>query len=1386
MNWIQTKKILCIGLSIGALGAGGVFAARIYQAGNEFQPAEITRSLQANQVVFSGDRDMTGRGETNDGESELWKKEEEAEEAEAPRTGEQSGYFFENGQIALPEEIHTAVVEQPGERIPDSIPEPGIQDKFIETPNQIYDVVSDREQADLVVENNSSGTGTGENGQGNGGGYQPSPATPSPASPAPTAAPEETPKPAVSPQPTAAPTAIPTPKPSTNPADSVKDPEAEKSNPIIGGSAGQIVSLPFKEGVTPATEDEADGDNISVVIQQSSQYSGSILYAGQEVDEKLLFYSLDTYVRGNDMKQHLWNADAYNVYVRIEGISFDGGESWIRTFPVVIPQNLEAGKMRIQVGYRLSTTSEKWVTRNVSYTPMESRVFVLSEQITEENTVIAEDTILNVDQHPAVGSKLNLLRYQYEMLGYGEQTVLFPGWMENGEPVEGFYEVTGGRHVLEPRSMVELDGRYKVELRVFWMSDEYDVGFQYSNLCYLQTLVNYDQTYTMPLGGKNGSQQDIVLSIPEGVQAVEMDADASLFVDYLEIPASVLFVDDLETGWQVEKGYRVSEDNRKYAASADGILTNKAEDEIYSIPVGMENLRIPAEVKKVNAAPGNQLRNIWLEAESMEELPEISLGNLENCQIYVKEALLEQFLADKGAYLSVETGNQVAAEEAPEISYHVEKDAILTSTGELYRMLDGGNSITLPSSVKTIGERAFEGLENSTVLILPKSGRNVTFEKDSLAGSRMREILCYSQNQYDSARSQLEQTGAEEEISVKLLLLSREGYTYCVNEEEAEKRITLITVPDNIESFDGILTAVDGEKLEWNVVGENAFADCENLTEVTLPESVDTIGYRAFENCTALEWIFISTKESITIGRDALEGCSALRFVASNAAEGIFEDGYSPSVTEASSGESVFYVPTNAAGYGGNCISFTEESGVAEYQVISTGEKGKVLYGLDEQGTPWLALRSGSTLDAEVNLPVGTIEIFQYAFADTVTEEESYRVNWEELFNLFVLDGGAFRNSQVGGEILLGEYVGTYILGEQAFYGCSQITSVKASGLARLVGRDAFQNCGELVSVDLGTIGGDAGLYLGLFTGCDKLQSLKLDNTAPPELVLEVNAAFQFNYDWTPEEEAENLSILVPEGAGESYVSAWRYPVAGSFKTADSSAYLRLWYDIYYASFDWDTMDFLPEEEIDTIVEGEVLFAENIVRRMLGLEQVSEPSNYYWYRNTDGYLYFLGAGSDCEELNFYWNPLDLPDGWYVDYIQTGAFSRCSKLQDVVFADNLAGIYTDAFTGVESEKLVLEFWGDTPPELLGWSEGNPFSFGIEDERLCIQVPEYAKEAYLEAWLPAFAGSEEEEAVEAARERLCDLLGLEQEQIPEIPATETVSGNEAEPVSGGDAM
>lgn len=356
------------------------------------------------------------------------------------------------------------------------------------------------------MENNSSGTGTGEIGQGNGGGYQPSPATPSPASPAPTAAPEETPKPAVSPQPTAAPTATPTPKPSTKPADSVKDPEAEKSNPIIGGSTGQVVSLPFKEGVTPATEDEADGDNISVVIQQSSQYSGSILYMGQEVDEKLLFYSLDTYVRGNDMKQHLWNADAYNVYVRIEGISFDGGESWIRTFPVVIPQNLEAGKMQIQVGYRLSTTSEKWVTRTVSYAPMESRVFVLSEQITEENAVIAEDTILNDDQHPLVGSKLNLLRYQYEMLGYGEQTVLFPGWMENGEPVEGFYEVTGGRHILEPRDMVELDGRCKVELRVFWMSDEYDVGFQYSNLCYLQTLVNYDQTYTMPLSGKNGSQ----------------------------------------------------------------------------------------------------------------------------------------------------------------------------------------------------------------------------------------------------------------------------------------------------------------------------------------------------------------------------------------------------------------------------------------------------------------------------------------------------------------------------------------------------------------------------------------------------------------------------------------------------------------------------------------------------------------------------------------------------------------------------------------------------------------------------------------------------------------------------------------------------------------
>lgn len=103
------------------------------------------------------------------------------------------------------------------------------------------------------------------------------------------------------------------------------------------------------------------------------------------------------------------------------------------------------------------------------------------------------------------------------------------------------------------------------------------------------------------------------------------------------------------------------------------------------------------------------------------------------------------------------------------------------------------------------------------------------------------------------------------------------------------------------------------------------------------PESVKKIGYKAFEDCIGLQGILINSTDTITIGNDAFSGCDTLRFVASNALEGIFEDDYTPYISDNYSYYSCqyyFYAPTGCVDYFDGCLSFMEESGVASYDLV--------------------------------------------------------------------------------------------------------------------------------------------------------------------------------------------------------------------------------------------------------------------------------------------------------------------------------------------------------------------------------------------------------------------------------------------------------------------
>ena len=58
-------------------------------------------------------------------------------------------------------------------------------------------------------------------------------------------------------------------------------------------------------------------------------------------------------------------------------------------------------------------------------------------------------------------------------------------------------------------------------------------------------------------------------------------------------------------------------------------------------------------------------------------------------------------------------------------------------------------------------------------------------------------------------------------------------------------------------------------------IGKEAFAFCDSLTSITIPDSVKRIGWKAFLDCESLEEIIIGNSVK-SIGRRAFDGCDSL------------------------------------------------------------------------------------------------------------------------------------------------------------------------------------------------------------------------------------------------------------------------------------------------------------------------------------------------------------------------------------------------------------------------------------------------------------------------------------------------------------------------------
>ncbi|MBQ9521358.1 MAG: leucine-rich repeat protein [Oscillospiraceae bacterium] len=286
-------------------------------------------------------------------------------------------------------------------------------------------------------------------------------------------------------------------------------------------------------------------------------------------------------------------------------------------------------------------------------------------------------------------------------------------------------------------------------------------------------------------------------------------------------------------------------------------------------------------------------------------------------------------------------------------------------------------------------------------------------------------------------------------------------------------------------------------------IGAYAFQCCAALASVTIPDSVTSIGQAAFGACNALTSVTIPSGVE-QIESDAFGNCEKLTLTVTDRTPGY---GYALRENipfKLAGGDTVY--SHDAGGECGTGVYWTLDGGALT--VFGSGAMRD--YSTDyENRAPWVDWRESITA---VEIQSGVTSVGNYAFydgyngysypnlsaislADSVTKVGDYAFcNCDALKSIVIPDSvtaignNAFDNCDALSNVTFPANLVS--IGDYAFYYCPKLTSVTLPDKLASIGAYAFYDCNGLVSVVLPdsvtAIGNNA------FNSCDALASLTL------------------------------------------------------------------------------------------------------------------------------------------------------------------------------------------------------------------------------------------------------------------------------------------------------
>jgi hypothetical protein len=378
-------------------------------------------------------------------------------------------------------------------------------------------------------------------------------------------------------------------------------------------------------------------------------------------------------------------------------------------------------------------------------------------------------------------------------------------------------------------------------------------------------------------------------------------------------------------------------------------------------------------------------------------------------------------------------------------------------------------SITLPSTIREIGSKAFLNCKNLTS-VKAKSELYATDDD----GNIITENLTTSNATVNTTIGDYAFSGCS---ALKKVSISgfREFGDYLFKDDTA--------LTDFNVSTKNMKEVRAGKELTSELTmtfGKNTFENCTALTDVTIPDNVKTLGASTFQDCTSLETVSIGATLTSTLNSTSFTNCNSLEII-----------------TVSSSNK-----------------SFSAEAGVLYNKYETT-----LIYCPVQTLLDTIVLSSTVTkVDTGAFRDNANIESFTAQGAVTLGDEafiNAKALKTVEFQDRAVLGNRSFQyctnlQSMSHTYLLVSKSTLTSKIGDNAFEGCSNlVTTVETFQDWTSIGTNAFKDCNSITDVTTGYGIGTMGK--GAFENCISLQTADLTKMGYGILSSSTTAKYTFD-----------------------------------------------------------------------------------------------------------------------------------------------------------------------------------------------------------------------------------------------------------------------------------